>query len=287
MGLLAVLFWSFGSSLVYLGAREAGTWAFVALSSLIGGLLQLGLRRIQGGGWRSALVLPWRLWAIPLLCFVIYGLAWPCALVASSARQVAGVNLINYLWPSLTVLCSVLWVPGVRMTPRLAVGLTLALAGLAQANVRSLQELSGTASAAGTSLLPYALALVAAVTWAVYSSVLARWRAWARNYVTSPLGFLMIGVIASGVMLWDGGQGLRLSARGLLMILLYGAGPLAAGYLLWELALAKARVQTLSLVAAATPVLSTLWLCVFLRTMPGPELVAAALLISAGVISSR
>jgi drug/metabolite transporter (DMT)-like permease len=41
--------------------------------------------------------------------------------------------------------------------------------------------------------LLYGLALVAAVTWAVYSTLLARWRDWARNYVTSPVGFLLTG----------------------------------------------------------------------------------------------
>jgi drug/metabolite transporter (DMT)-like permease len=70
------------------------------------------------------------------------------------------------------------------------------------------------------------------------------------------------------------------------MTVLYGAGPLAAGYLFWELALPKARVQTLSLIAAATPILSTLLLCGFLKTPPGPELLVAALLVSGGVLLS-
>jgi drug/metabolite transporter (DMT)-like permease len=67
---------------------------------------------------------------------------------------------------------------------------------------------------------------------------------------------------------------------------LYGVGPLAAGSLMWELALARARVETLSLIAAVTPVLSTFLLCCFLRKMPGLELVIAALLVSAGILLS-
>ena len=66
----------------------------------------------------------------------------------------------------------------------------------------------------------------------------------------------------------------------------HGIGPLAIGYLLWEVALAKARVHSLSMLAAATPVLSTLLLCVFLRSLPGPGLIAAAVLVSAGVLLS-
>jgi hypothetical protein len=40
-GSVAILFWSFASSLIFLGARQAGTWTFVAVASLIGGAAQL------------------------------------------------------------------------------------------------------------------------------------------------------------------------------------------------------------------------------------------------------
>ena len=285
LGTVAVVFWSFGSALIFLGAQEAGTWPFVALASLTGGVLLLAARRLFNGEVRTALWLPWRLWLAPLLCFVIYGLVWPWALASSNTRQVFGVSLINYLWPVLTVLFSAWWVPGVRLTGRILIAMLLALAGLVCANLHQFGHLSGTPSTArwARHVLPYVLALIAAVTWAVYSALLARWRDWAKNYVTSPIGFLLIGMVACVI------QGLtrralpRLTGFGTLMILLYGAGPLAVGYLLWEMALARARVQTLSLMAAATPILSTALLCVFLRRMPGPELVLAAVLVSAGV----
>ena len=72
--------------------------------------------------------------------------------------------------------------------------------------------------------------------------------------------------------------------RGLLLTAAYALGPLAAGYLLWELALDRARVHALSLLAAATPVLSTFVLCVFLRTLPGPEHLLGAVLVSVGAL---
>lgn len=289
LGGLAVVFWSFGSALVWLGAREAGTWAFVAIGSLTGGALQLGLHRAAGGKLRNAFVMPWRLWVVPLACFVVYGLVWPCALSAASSKEVFGVSLINYLWPVLTVLFSVWWVPGVRLTWRLITALLLAVSGLALANLQPLRELILTharpTAPTWRHALPYLLALMAAVTWAVYSSILARWREWARQYVTSPLGFLLIGLIALAVLLRFGQVG-HLGGFGLGMTLLYGAGPLAAGYLLWELALSRARVQTLGLLAAGTPVLSTALLCVFLRTLPGFELIMAALLVGAAAVLS-
>jgi drug/metabolite transporter (DMT)-like permease len=287
----AVLFWSLSSALIFLGARAMGTWGFVAVASVTGGLLQLVLRRVYPGELRSALWLPWRLWAVPVACFVVYGLTWPWALASSTPRQVLGVNLINYLWPVLTVVLSVWWVPGVRMTGRLGGALALAVAGLALANLSPIHELlspSGGAEARGAQrFLPYVLALVAAVTWAIYSAVLARWKAWAGNYVTSPVGFIVIGLVAAVILWATGGTPAKVAPQAIWLTVLYGIGPLAGGYLLWELALTRARVQTLGLTAAAIPVLSTLLLCCFLRKMPGAELLAAALLVSAGVGLSR
>ena len=113
-----------------------------------------------------------------------------------------------------------------------------------------------------------------------------RWRSWARGYVTSPVGFLVIGLVAGGFAAWTEHMATKPTWTAAWLTVLYGAGPLAGGYLLWELALPRARVQALSLVAAATPVLSTFLLCLFLKTLPGPELIAAAFLISFGVALS-
>jgi drug/metabolite transporter (DMT)-like permease len=288
-GLIAVVFWAFGAALVFFGAQQTGTWPFVALSSLVGGGLQLLCRRIYRGELSTAIRLPRRLWAGPVLCFVIYGLAWPLALVSSTTRQVVGVSLINYLWPVLTVLFSVWWVPGARLTPKIVLALLLAMTGLGLANFKPIQELLSGAGGQAPMLhhfLPYGLTAVAAVTWAIYSTLLARWRGWAANYITSPVGFVLIGLAGGLVLLATGTVPKTMTGLGMLVTVLYGAGPLAIGYLLWELALAKANVQALSLIAAITPVLSTLLLCFFLRRLPGLELTCAAALVSAGVVLS-
>jgi drug/metabolite transporter (DMT)-like permease len=274
---------------VFLGAEQAGTWPFITIASLVGGGLQLLARAIYPGDLKTAVQLPWRLWVGPVFCFVLYGLAWPFALASSNTRQVIGISLINYLWPVLTVLFSVWLVPGVHLSRKIVAALVLALAGLALANFHQIEALlAGTGSQGSTipHFLPYILALVAALTWAVYSALLARWQAWSRPYITSPVGFIIIGLCGGLVMLATGTLPRRLTGLGTLMTVCYGVGPLAGGYLLWELALARARVQTLSLIAAMTPVLSTLFLCCCLRRMPGLELIGAAVLVGGAVVLS-
>ena len=289
LGAAAVLCWSFGSALVYMGAREAGTWPFVFATTITGGGLQLLFRYTMQREIKTALMLPWRLWLGPVLCFVIYGLVWPCALAGSTTEQVPGVNLINYLWPVLTVLLSVWCVPGIYLTRSVVLSVALAIGGLLCANGRSLHDLftrGSDPSIVSSSRLPYVLAAIAAMSWAIYSALLARWRPWARHYVTSPVGFLLVACVAGTVLLARRRSPGPLRFGAWLAILAYGVGPLAAGYLLWDLALARARVQSLSVLAAATPVLSTLVLSCYLRSAPGVSVVLAALLIGAGVILS-
>jgi drug/metabolite transporter (DMT)-like permease len=289
LGLVAVVFWAFGAALVFFGAQQTGTWPFVTLASLVGGMLQLACRLAYRGELSTAIGLPWRLWLGPVLCFVLYGLAWPLSLVDSTTLQVVGVSLINYLWPVLTVLISMWWVPGVRLTPRILIALLLAMVGLGLANYKPLEALlsgAGGQSITLRHLLPYALAAIAAITWAVYSSLLVRWRAWAANYITSPVGFILIGILGGLVMVATGTVPKKMTGLGTILIVLYGVGPLGIGYLLWEIALSKARVQALSLLAALTPVLSTVLLCIFLKRLPGAELTCAAALVGGGVVLS-
>lgn len=290
LGGAAVLCWSFASTLIFLGATALGPWPFVGLASLLGGTVQLCAWRWHRGSFRTALWLPWRLWALPVPCFVAYGLSWPAALVGATPREVFGVNLINYLWPVLTVLLGAWWVPGARLTPRTIGATALSLVGLGWAGLSQLPATAVPAGADGATppfrLLPYVLAFAAAVSWAMYSASLARWRAWAGDYATSPLGFLLTGLIAAGLSAGAGAAFGHAGARGLWLTIAYGVGPLAAGYLLWEIALARTRIQSLSLLGAVTPLLSTLVLCGVLRTWPGLGVVGGAMLVSAGVVLS-
>ncbi len=292
LGLAAIVLWSLTAALVALGADAMGAWPFLALATLTGGALQMGFRRWHHGELRSALILPGTLWLVTIFGFVLYGVVYPLAIaVAATEAERCGVNLINYLWPPLTVVCAVLWVPRTRFGPLLVLAIGCALAGTVLANLRQIgAAFSGPAELAGAwgpeRLAPYILALVGAVVWAVYSSLLARWRDWARDYATSPVGLLAIGLIATCASVATGGGWPGLTLMGVVAAVLCGVGPQGGGYLLWELAVTRADVKTLGLLGAMTPILSTAWLCLFLRYVPGYELVLAAVLVSGAVVLS-
>jgi drug/metabolite transporter (DMT)-like permease len=283
MGVACVGLWSCTAALISLSGQRLGTWLFLAVASTLGGAGQMLYYRAAKGSFAPCLRLPWRLWVLMVLGFVLYGLVYPLALTTCvSDAQLCGVNLINYLWPVLTIVCALLWVPGTLFSWRLGGALALAIAGLALANQGALRNWL---HAPPHSLLPYGLAAVAAVCWAVYSSLLARWRAWARDHATAPLGFLLTGLVAAIVCLVQR-QGLPRDPLAWGTTVLCAVGPFGAGYLLWELALHRAPASTLGLLGAVIPVLSTILLCAVRGYRPGAHLWVAAILVSAAAMLS-
>jgi drug/metabolite transporter (DMT)-like permease len=255
MGAGAVLLWSFTSAcIVFMGSRLGG-WQFLAITSSLGGLLQLAGYLAMGRSLRSVLFPPARLWLAMILGFVLYLLLYTAGLVTSSTEaQAVGVSLMNYLWPALAILFTTWLVPGERMHGRLVISIGLSLASVLLANGRDI-VLPGS----GVSIWPYVLGGAAAASWAAYCALTSRWTRWAKDYAAGPMGFMMVGVVAAGVCLWRR-EWTPMDGRAWGMVLLTAIGPWAGGYMLWELALHRASGVTLALLGSATPILSTLWL---------------------------
>lgn len=286
MGAGAVLLWSLSSACIVFMGKRLGIWQFLAITSLAGGLLQVAGYLAMGRSLRSVLMPPPRLWAAVALGFVAYLLLYTTGLVTSRTEaQAVGVSLMNYLWPTLTILFTTWLVPGERMHARLALAIALSLAGVLLATGQDI-ALPGP----GASALPYLLGGAAAVSWAVYCALTSRWRRWAEDYAAAPAGFLIVGAVAAGVCLWRR-EWQPMDGRTWGAALLTAAGPWAGGYMLWEMALHRASGTTLGLLGSATPVLSTVCLLgLFALTSAGTlsgtrvaVLLAAALMIGAAV----
>jgi drug/metabolite transporter (DMT)-like permease len=284
LGVVCMLLWSSTAAMIALGGQnmKRWPWQFICLTGLIAGIGQLIFYAARGK-LRGCLVMPWRLWAITILCFVVYGLVYPLSLMMSEGSRQVEVSLINCAWPVLTVVFAVLWVPGTRMTRRLAMAAALATAGLALANW---DPLWGLLSPGGPhrNPWPYVMAGMAAVLWAAYSSLLSRWRVEAGRHATSPIGFILIGLVAGAMCLarheWSWSPGGEAWA----VVLGLSLGPFGAGYLLWELALHRAPASVLGLMGASLPATSTLLLGAVNHSGFKPHLLAAAGIVSAAVV---
>lgn len=173
--------------------------------------------------------------------------------------------MVNYLWPSLTILFAVLF-NGVRTRWWLYPGLLVAFGGI-------IVILSGDKGFSLTEFVArfaenpvsYLLAPVAAVTWAGYSSMT---RAWGNGINPSTIIFAVDTLVFLVLWFLDiGSQPVAASAHGLMSVIFSGIA-VGMAYVVWTLGMSKGNITVLAAASYFTPVLS----CVFATFWIGAEL---------------
>lgn len=184
---------------------------------------------------------------------------------SSGGAQTMEVGMVNYLWPSLTILFAVLF-NGVRTRWWLYPGLLVAFGGI-------IVILSGDKGFSVTEFavrfeenpVSYLLALVAAVTWAGYSSMT---RAWGKGINPSTIIFAVDTLVFLVLWFLDiGSQPVAASAHGLMSVI-FGGIAVGMAYVVWTLGMSKGNITVLAAASYFTPVLS----CVFATFWIGAEL---------------
>jgi len=271
-----------------LGSGAIALWAFLALLSKVAQGVPpfeltalafaisalLGLTIVAARGRLGALRQPALVWAHGVGGLFGYHALYFAALAFAPAAE---ANLINYTWPLLLALFAGP-VLGLRLTRYHAAGIVLAtLGGLL---------LTGTGlSMSGTAPLGYALAAGAAVTWALYSVLSRRLAAVPTEAVA---GFCAGSAILAGVahLLFE--PDVMPSPEAWLAIAALGIGPTGSAFFLWDIGMKQGDPRLLGTLAYATPVLSTVLLCLGGYAPWTLALASAALLVAAGgVLASR
>lgn len=200
--------------------------------------------------------------------FVLYGVAIYAAVgLAVDRSQLLEVALINYLWPSGTVLLS-LPLLGKRATGWLWPGVIAATAGafvvMTPSGTVSWDSFSHNLQA---NPWAHALALVAAVTWALYSNLTRRWSGarGAVEWFVPATGLVLLGirVFKPEHSVWTAkavGEALALGAF------------TALAYTGWETAMRKGNMLLVAVASYFTPMLSTLVSAAYLGVRPTARL---------------
>jgi len=279
-GLGAILLWSATFAFARSLSEQVGPLTGGAAAYLIGGCFCLLRLASSSAPLTRFLQLP-RLYLLGCgSLFIFYTAAIYLAVgLAKDREQLLEVALVNYLWPALTVLCSLLLLKK-RASLWLVPGTALALMGVflvmtqgAHVSWRSFVEhLQGNPVA-------YALALAAAISWALYSNLTRRW--------SGPES--------------DGAVGLFIPATGLILLALRlltteptgwslravgEATGLAAvttlAYFLWDVSMRKGDLLLVVACSYFTPLLSTAVSCLYLGVSPSPKLWIGCLLLVLG-----
>jgi len=276
----AVLLWATTVALARSLSEQVGAVTAGATTYLVGALTlflsQAALRGTRAGYQVS----PGRyLYGCGAL-FVLYtALLFLAIGLAKSREEVLEVGLVNYFWPVFTVLLSL---PLLRLKARPwlwpSAGLALYGTWLVLSGNRA-GSWSGFVQHLSLNPIPYALALGAAVTWALYSNLTRRWaghheKGAALAFVTATGLFLLLcRIFVSETGEW--------TTRAMVEALALGVVT-GAAYSLWDQAMRRGDHSAVTAFSYLTPLLSTLLSCMYLQVRPEPRLWMGCGLLVAG-----
>jgi drug/metabolite transporter (DMT)-like permease len=264
-GCVALALWAFLAPLARL-AQPLPPLLITALGFAAGGLL--GLAVVVARGRLGALRQGGLAWA-----HGVGGLAGFHALYFAALALAPPVeaNLLNYTWPLLIVLLSAP-LRGLTLGPQRLAGVVLGAAGAALL-------LGGGARFPAEAMAGFACALAAALTWALYSVLSARF---ARVPTEAVAGFCLVSALLAGLGHWALEPAATLTARHWLAVALLGAGPMGAAFFFWDVGMKRGDPRLLGTLGYATPVVSTLLLAAMGEGRLSWQVLAATALVAGG-----
>jgi len=248
IGLIAILLWSSIVGLIRGVSESLGPTGGAAMIYTVASILLLftvGFPRIRK--------FPRRYLFWGSLLFVAYELCLSLSIgYANNGRQAIEVGMVNYLWPTFTMLSAILFnnqktnaliVPGVIVS---ILGICWVLGGsqgldlpVMMANITD-------------NPLSYGLAFSGAVIWAAYCTVTNR-IAGGTNGIT--LFFTLVSLVLWAKYLTTGGGAMEFSFHAMLYLAL-AASAMGFGYAAWNVGILHGNVTILAGASYFTPVLS-------------------------------
>ena len=258
IGLVAVLLWSSIVGLIRGVSESFGATGGAALIYTVASML---LWLSVGPVRLDTLPRSYRLWGS--LLFVSYELCLSLSIgYANTGRQAIEVGMVNYLWPSFTMLAAILFnrqranwliVPGFLIA---ILGITSVLGGDQGLDLASMT------SNVRDNPLSYGLAFAGAVIWAGYCTVTAR-IAQGKNGVT--LFFILTASALWAKYLFTGGAPMSFSANGMIHLVL-AACAMGFGYAAWNVGILHGNVTVLAGASYFIPVFSAALAAALLHT---------------------
>lgn len=259
IGLVAVLLWgavvgSIRGLSEHLGPVGGAALMYSLASVLL--LATVGLGRV----WEF----PRRYLVWGTVLFVSYELCLSLSIgYASNARQAIEVGMVNYLWPSFTLLAAIVF-NRQRANALIVPGFVLCLLGIAWVlgGEKSL-DLPGMVQNVQLNPLSYGLAFAGALIWAAYCTVTAR-IAGGKNGVTL---FFMLTALALWVKyLFFADEGAMQWSLQAALYLAMAAAAMGFGYAAWNVGILHGNMTILAGASYFTPVLSAALAGLLLRT---------------------
>ncbi|MFW1859983.1 aromatic amino acid DMT transporter YddG [Acinetobacter defluvii] len=199
------------------------------------------------------------------LLFLVYELCFSYAIaLAQSPQQAIEISLVNYLWPSLTIVILIIF-KELKFSFFVVFGLMVSMSGIIWIQTGNNQfSLSTLISHFISNPISYILALMGAILWAVYC-VITRKYSQGHNPIT--LYFIMITVVLWGKLLMTHSfSTLPTVQLQVLPYLLAVSCATALGYAAWNIGIIKGNITFLVTLSYFSPIFSTLFSMLILQT---------------------
>lgn len=257
IGLIAIVLWASIVGLIRgvsqgLGATGGAAMIYTVASVLL--LATVGFTRLRD--------MPRRYLFWGSLLFVSYELCLSLSIgYANTGQQAIEVGMVNYLWPTFTMVAAILF-NGQRANWLVVPGLLVSLAGIGWVlgGERGV-DLAGMLENVQDNPLSYGLAFSGALIWAAYCAVTAR-MAEGKNGIT--LFFMLTALALWGKFLVGGGGGMHWSVPTVIQLAL-AAAAMGFGYAAWNVGILHGNVTILAGASYFIPVLSASLAAVLLR----------------------
>lgn len=278
-GVLAILLWSATVGLFRSIGEALGPVGGAATVFTVSGLLVAVFSGIP-----SLRSFDRRYLVINGFLFVAYEICLSLAIGYAHGRgQAMEVGMINYLWPSLTMLFAVLLRQQRASAMLLAPGIALSFVGVVWVmKGESPFSLAQLLTNVRTNPLAYALAFIAAILWGAYS-VLAR-------RFSSGKGGVGLFLLATAGSLWclyfaNTQPAMHITPRAVGEVLVLGAFT-ATAYSAWNVGVQRGNIGLLAALSYFTPVLSAFLASVWLGVQPSWAFWLGVAMVTAGSIMS-
>jgi drug/metabolite transporter (DMT)-like permease len=258
-GVFAILLWSSTVALVRSITKRMNAFQAGAATFSLSGAICIVLF-VLNRDFDSIALHPPRYLLVCGLLFIAYMVALFVAVErAKDTQQAMELGLINYLWPSLTVVLSLV-LNNERVNLLLVPGLIISLYGVyTVVTQQSLFSWKSFKQNIRSNVIAYVAALIAAITWALYSNLSNLWahpNAESAVYVFIPItGFIFILFSIFGfrdnwpTQAWD---------KRTILELLYFSVSTVLAYMFWDISMRRTNVSFVAILSYFTPFFSTL-----------------------------
>ena len=253
IGITAVCFWAFMVSTIRLTTQYFGPLLGASILYTIASAALWVVRRPHN---IKSFPKKYLIIGAVMVAFVEIATSQAVGLAANEVQTIE-VGIVNYLWPTFTVLLAVASTKGKKTSWLIVPGTILATGGVICAlGGDAGLSVSAVAENVSSNPVPYGLIFAEAIAWACYSVFIPRI---AEGHDGLAI-FFTFTAICLWVLFFANGAPLPESNPGLPGILtaIFAALALAAGYACWNIGIIYGNMNVLACASYATPILSTL-----------------------------